>query len=162
MTQDWHPSDHSSFASSHEGKNPFDPHEEEGIGPVLWPDHCVQGSKGAEFHPDLDLTKAKAIIRKGYNIKIDSYSGFMENDRKTLTGLSGYLKSINILRIFLCGLALDYCVYFTAIDGKNLGFDVFVIPDLSRGIDDPKNNIKNTLENMKKNGIKFVKPQDIN
>ena len=161
LTQDWHPQDHNSFASMHEGKEPFDPHEEAGIGPVLWPDHCVQGSRGAEFHPKLNLNNAKAIIRKGYNTQIDSYSGFIENDKKTLTGLSGYLKTSNISRIFICGLALDYCVYYTAIDGMKLGFDVYVIPDLTRGIDDPENNIKNTLEDMKRNGIKFVKYQEI-
>ena len=161
LTQDWHPSDHNSFASVHEGKQPFDFHEEDGIGPVLWPDHCVQGSKGADFHPKLNLNRAKVIIRKGYNTKIDSYSGFMENDKQTFTGLAGYLKECKVKRIFVCGLALDYCVYFTAIDGKKLNFEVYVIPDLARGIDDPENNIKNTLEDMKKNGIKFIKYKDL-
>ncbi|NHI93584.1 MAG: bifunctional nicotinamidase/pyrazinamidase [Candidatus Lokiarchaeota archaeon] len=161
LTQDWHPLTHKSFASVHKGKNPFDPHEEQGIGPILWPDHCIQGSKGAEFHPRLNVNHAKAILRKGFNPKIDSYSGFLENDRNTQTGLSGYLKSCNISRIFICGLALDYCVYFTAIDGKKLGFDVYVIPELSRGIDDPENNILTTLEDMEKNGIKFIKTIDI-
>ena len=161
LTQDWHPISHNSFASVHEGKQPFDPYDEDGVGPLLWPDHCVQGSKGADFHPKLNLNRAKAIIRKGYNPIIDSYSGFIENDKQTLTGLAGYLKECKVNRIFICGLALDYCVYFTAIDGKKLGFEVYVIPDLTRGIDDPENNIKNTLEDMKSNGIKFIKVKDI-
>ncbi|MHA1785681.1 MAG: bifunctional nicotinamidase/pyrazinamidase [Candidatus Helarchaeota archaeon] len=161
LTQDWHPRDHKSFASVHEGKEPFDPHKEEGIGPVLWPDHCVQDSKGAEFHPRLNTKHANAIIRKGFDREIDSYSGFIENDRKTLTGLSGYLKSVNISRIFICGLALDYCVYFTAVHGRELGFEVYVVIDLTRGIDSPENNIKNTMKDMEDKEIRFVKSSNI-
>ncbi|MHA1269711.1 MAG: bifunctional nicotinamidase/pyrazinamidase [Candidatus Helarchaeota archaeon] len=161
LTQDWHPINHSSFASAHPDKNPFDEFNENGIGPVLWPDHCVQGTKGAEFHPTLNTNIANAIIRKGTNLKIDSYSGFIENDGKTLTGLSGYLKSLNINRIFLAGLALDFCVYYTAIDGKKLGFNVFFIIDLTRGIDSPKGSISNALDEMIKNNIKFIESKTI-
>lgn len=157
LTQDWHPPNHHSFASMHPGKQPFDEYSTEGIGPVLWPDHCVQGSAGAEFPPALNTVAADLIIRKGLNPEIDSYSTFIENDKKSETGLSGFLKTIGVTRIFLCGLALDYCVFASAIDGKNLGFDVYVIIDLTRGIDDPEGNISNALETMTQTGVKFVK-----
>jgi len=162
LTQDWHPPNHNSFASAHPSKSPFELHKEAGIGPVLWPDHCVQGTKGAEFHPELNIIFAKAIIRKGFRPRIDSYSGFMENDKKSLTGLSGYLKAKNIKRIFICGLALDFCVYYTAIDGKKLGFDVNVIVDLSKGIDNPEDNVQNALNDMKSKGIELIKAMDAN
>ncbi|MCG3219061.1 MAG: bifunctional nicotinamidase/pyrazinamidase, partial [Candidatus Heimdallarchaeota archaeon] len=133
FSQDWHPLNHNSFASVHE-KNPFDPIEGvEGIGPVLWPDHCVQGTEGAEIHPDINNV-AHLIIRKGYHQMIDSYSCFLENDKKTETGLDGYLKTLGIKRLFICGLALDYCVFFSAIDAVNKGFEVLIIHDLSKGI----------------------------
>ncbi|MFX1361443.1 MAG: bifunctional nicotinamidase/pyrazinamidase, partial [Promethearchaeota archaeon] len=157
LTQDWHPQDHLSFASNHPGKIPGDEYQTEAIGPVLWPDHCVQGSKGAEFHNKLDKNLAHAIIRKGYNPQIDSYSGFIENDKKSETGLAGYLKSLSIKRIFVCGLALDYCCYSTAIDGIDFGFEVYFLIDLTKGIDLPPGNISNSLESMTKKGIKFAK-----
>ncbi|NVM52353.1 MAG: bifunctional nicotinamidase/pyrazinamidase [Candidatus Helarchaeota archaeon] len=157
LTQDWHPSNHKSFASAHPGKQPFDEYSTESIGPVLWPDHCVQGEKGAEFAPSLNTDLADEIIKKGMNPEIDSYSGFLENDKKSETGLSSYLKSSNISRIFVCGLALDYCVYFTAIDGKDLGFEVYYLINLTKGIDSPEGNISTALENMTKKGIKFLK-----
>ena len=160
MTQDWHPPGHLSFASSHNMK-PFEPFEAEGIGPVLWPDHCVQDSKGAEFHPDIEERFAKAIIRKGFRPNIDSYSTFIENDMKTYTGLSGFLNTLGIKRIFLCGLALDYCVYYSAIDGKNLGFDVVLPIDLSKAIDSPAGHLSNALQKMKDEGVQFVKSYNI-
>ena len=160
MTQDWHPPGHFSFASSH-NKDPFEPFEAEGIGPVLWPDHCVQGSKGAEFHPDIKEIFANAIIRKGYHPNVDSYSAFIENDMKTHTGLSGFLTTIGIKRIFLCGLALDYCVYFSAIDGRNLGFDVVLPIDLSKAIDSPPGHLSNALQKMTDEGVQFVKSDNI-
>jgi len=157
LTQDWHPLDHLSFASNHLGKSPGDEYHTEAIGPVLWPDHCVQGSKGAEFYNKLNVNLAHAIIRKGYNPQIDSYSGFIENDKKSETGLSGYLKSLNVKRIFVCGLALDYCCYATAIDGIDFGFDVYFLIDLTKGIDVPPGNISNSLKSMSNKGIKFAK-----
>ena len=160
MTQDWHPPGHLSFASSH-NKEPFEPFESEGIGPVLWPDHCVQDSKGAEFHPDVEERFAKAIIRKGFRQNIDSYSTFIENDMKTYTGLSGFLNTLGIKRVFLCGLALDYCVYYSAIDGRNLGFDVVLPIDLSRAIDSPAGHLSNALQKMKDEGIQFVNSDNI-
>lgn len=161
LTQDWHPPNHKSFASAHPGKNPFDEFTADGIGPVLWPDHCVQGEKGADFHPALNTSLADEIIQKGSNPEIDSYSGFLENDKKTETGLAKYLKSVEVTRVFVCGLALDYCVYFTAMDGKTFGFDVWFIIDLTRGIDVPEGNISNALETMTKGGIKFVKSKTL-
>ena len=161
LTQDWHPPNHESFASAHPGKNPFDEFTADGIGPVLWPDHCVQGEKGADFHPALNTSLADEIIQKGTNPDIDSYSGFLENDKKTETGLARYLKSVGVTRVFVCGLALDYCVYFTAMDGKTLGFDVWFIIDLTRGIDAPEGNISNALETMTKSGIKFVESKTL-
>jgi nicotinamidase/pyrazinamidase len=160
MTQDWHPLGHDSFASSH-NKEPFEPFESEGIGPVLWPDHCVQGSKGAEFHPDVEGRFANAIIRKGYRQNVDSYSTFIENDMKTYTGLSGLLNTLEIKRIFLCGLALDYCVFYSAIDGRNLGFDVVVPIDLSKAIDSPSGHLSNALQKMMDEGVQFTKSNDI-
>ena len=158
LTQDWHPAGHLSFASSHPGKNPGDLYtgEDGAIGPVLWPDHCVQGTRGAEFHEDLKLNYAKAIIRKGTNPKVDSYSAFMENDKQKETGLVGYLESLEVERIFLCGLALDYCVYYSAMDGANNGFETLVIIDLTRGINQPEGNISDCLVNMLEEEISFV------
>ncbi|MBD3229191.1 MAG: bifunctional nicotinamidase/pyrazinamidase [Candidatus Lokiarchaeota archaeon] len=158
FTQDWHPPNHKSFASAHHGKNPGDEYTEmKAIGPVLWPDHCVQGTKGAQLHDSLDNTIGDAIIRKGTDPKVDSYSTFFDNNKIVETGLSGYLKCLGIKRIFLTGLALDYCVYFSAIDARNLGFDVCVIIDLTKGIDDPEGNISRALEDMKENRVKFTK-----
>ena len=156
LTQDWHPPDHLSFASNHPGKKPGDEYHSKGIGPVLWPDHCVQNSEGAIFHKDLKTELADKIIQKGMNPDIDSYSGFLDNDKRLETGLGNYLKSQRIKRIFICGLALDYCCYFTAIDGSDLGFVVYFLIDLTKGIDLPPGNISNSLENMSNKGIKFV------
>jgi nicotinamidase/pyrazinamidase len=159
MTQDWHPKNHKSFASSHPGKSPGDEFTSDNgaIGPVLWPDHCVQGTKGAEFHKDLQVNLADKIIRKGMNPYVDSYSGFQDNDKKTETGLREYLISQKIKRIFICGLALDYCCYYTATDGFDFEFVVFFLVDLSRGVDLPAGNVKKALMSMSEKGIIFVK-----
>ena len=156
LTQDWHPDNHMSFASSHPGKDPGEEFQSEGIGPILWPDHCIQGSQGAKFHDKLKVTLAHAIIRKGYNPKVDSYSGFIENDKKSETGLAGYLKALKIKRIFICGLALDYCCYFTSLDGFDFGFEVYFLVNLTRGIDLPPGNISKSLQHMRDKGIKFA------
>lgn len=158
LTQDWHPHNHKSFASTHPGKNPGDEFQTEdgAIGPVLWPDHCVQGTKGAEFYEDLNHEIADAIIQKGTNPEIDSYSGFLENDKKSETGLSAKLRTLDVKRIFVCGLALDYCCAYTAIDGVDFGFETCFFMDLTRGIDLPPGNISNSIEQMKKKGIKFL------
>jgi nicotinamidase/pyrazinamidase len=134
LTQDWHPTGHASFASTH-GKAPFETVELAYGTQVLWPDHCVQGSEGAAFHPGLDLPSAQAIVRKGFRVGIDSYSGFVEADRATPTGLAGYLREHGIERIFVAGLALDFCVAWTALDGRQKGFEVVLIEDACRAID---------------------------
>ena len=157
LTQDWHPHKHLSFASQHKGKKPLESIEGVfGIGPVLWPDHCIQGSKGAEFHSRFDVNKAHLIVRKGIHKEIDSYSAFTENDRKTDTGLAGYLKNAQLKRIFICGLALDYCVFWSAVDGKQKGFKTFVIPRLCKGI--AKASSDAALNDMKLKGIQFMVP----
>lgn len=135
LTQDWHPAGHSSFASSHAGKGPYETVEMAYGTQVLWPDHCVQGSGGAEFHKDLDTTRADMIIRKGYNPAIDSYSAFFENDQTTPTGLEGYLKTRGISDVTMVGLATDFCVNFSALDAAKLGLKVSVRMDLCRAID---------------------------
>tara|TARA_Y100001933_G_scaffold124976_1_gene124726 strand:- start:692 stop:1297 length:606 start_codon:yes stop_codon:yes gene_type:complete len=135
LTQDWHPGDHSSFASAHPGKAPFETVEMTCGAQVLWPDHCVQGSAGAAFHPDLATDRASAIIRKGMNPAIDSYSAFFENDRSTPTGLDGYLRARGVDRLTLVGLALDFCVAWSALDAARLGYDVTVRRELCRAID---------------------------
>jgi len=134
LTQDWHPAGHSSFASSHPGKAPYDLVEMPYGPQVLWPDHCVQGTPGAEFHPDL-RTDADLILRKGFRRAIDSYSAFFENDRTTPTGLEGYLRTRGIDRLTLVGLATDFCVHYSAVDAARLGFDVTVRTDACRAID---------------------------
>ena len=135
LSQDWHPPGHLSFASNHENKAPFEtttlPYGEQ----VLWPDHCVQGTHGAAFHQDLVTESADLVVRKGFRPEIDSYSAFYENDRSTPTGLSGYLKSRGISRLFFAGLATDFCVAYSAIDGAREGFEVAVIEDACRAID---------------------------
>ncbi|WP_170370290.1 bifunctional nicotinamidase/pyrazinamidase [Ruegeria arenilitoris] len=134
LTQDWHPAGHSSFASSHPGKAPYDVVEMPYGPQVLWPDHCVQGTPGAEFHPDL-RTDADLILRKGFRSAIDSYSAFFENDRTTPTGLEGYLRTRGIDRLTLVGLATDFCVHYSAVDAARLGFDVTVRTGACRAID---------------------------
>jgi len=135
LTQDWHTADHASFASAHPGKQPFETIEVSYGTQTLWPDHCVQGTKGAEFHPNLKLTRAELILRKGFRATIDSYSAFFENDRTTATGLAGYLEERDLTRVFLCGLAYDYCVGYSALDARRLGLQAIVIKDACRAID---------------------------
>ena len=135
LTQDWHPSHHSSFATSHPGSAPFDtvsmPYGQQ----TLWPDHCVQGTPGAAFHPQLATERAELVIRKGFRPEIDSYSAFQENDRRTPTGLAGYLRERGLQRIFLVGLATDFCVYYSAVDARRLGFAAVLIEAGCRAID---------------------------
>lgn len=135
LTQDWHPADHSSFASGHPGKSAFDSIEMPYGTQTLWPDHCVQGSDGANFHPSLDTTRADIILRKGSNRVIDSYSAFFENDRRTPTGLDGYLRERGVGRVTMVGLATDFCVHFSAVDAARLGYEVKVDTGLCRAID---------------------------
>lgn len=135
QTQDWHPAGHSSFASSHEGKEPFETIEMPYGEQILWPDHCVQGSKGAEFHPDLKTNRSQLVVRKGFRSHIDSYSTFYENDHTTTTGLTGYLRERDIDTIYISGLATDFCVKWSVVDGLKEGFDLYVVEDAVKGID---------------------------
>lgn len=135
VTQDWHPFGHSSFASSHSGSAPFETIAMPYGPQTLWPDHCVQGTSGAAFHPQLLTERAELIIRKGFRSGIDSYSAFFENDRSTPTGLAGYLRERGLKKIFLVGLATDFCVYYSAVDARRLGFDAVVIESGCRAID---------------------------
>jgi nicotinamidase/pyrazinamidase len=151
-TQDWHPSGHHSFASSHAGKQPYDTVEVAYGRQILWPDHCVQGTDGAEFHPDLALPHLELVIRKGFRPHIDSYSAIYENDHKTPTGLAGYLRERGIKRVFVAGLALDFCVRYSAEDARREGFDVVVIEDACRGID-VGGSVKATRESFGALGI---------
>ncbi|MCL4104856.1 UNVERIFIED_CONTAM: hypothetical protein GTU68_018563 [Idotea baltica] len=135
LTQDWHPTGHSSFASSHKSQSPYDVVQMPYGPQVLWPDHCIQGSKGAEFHPDLKTDHADLIIRKGFRPEIDSYSAFFENDQTTPTGLEGYLRTRDVERVTLVGLATDFCVNYSALDAARLGFEVTVLQAACRAID---------------------------
>jgi nicotinamidase/pyrazinamidase len=135
LTQDWHSPEHFSFARAHPGKRPFESVQVSYGAQTLWPDHCVQGTWGAGFHPSLKLPQAKLIIRKGFDPKIDSYSSFFENDRTTATGLCGYLRERGLTRVFLVGLAYDFCVGYSALDARGHGFETFVIRDACRSID---------------------------
>ena len=134
LTQDWHPSGHSSFASTHKGQ-PFATIRLDYGEQTLWPDHCVQGTRGAEFHPDLVLQHSELVLRKGFRKEIDSYSSFYENDRTTKTGLCGYLRDRGLKRLFMCGLATDFCVAWSALDGRREGFPVVLLEDACRAID---------------------------
>ncbi|WP_322971814.1 bifunctional nicotinamidase/pyrazinamidase [Faecalibacter sp. LW9] len=134
-TQDWHPANHKSFASQHEGKNPFDIIELNGIQQTLWPDHCIQGTPGANLHLDLNTNRIEAIFRKGTNPEIDSYSGFFDNGRKKNTGLHGYLQDRKVDAVYVCGLAADYCVYYTAMDALSLGYSTSILDASVKAID---------------------------
>ena len=135
LTQDWHPAGHQSFASSHPGQQPFEQIELSYGLQTLWPDHCIQSSSGAEFHPNLNFPQAELILRKGFRPEIDSYSAFFENDRSTPTGLAGYLHERGLTRVFLAGLAYDYCVGFSALDARRLGLPAVILRDACRAID---------------------------
>jgi nicotinamidase/pyrazinamidase len=134
-TQDWHPKHHKSFASNHQGKKPFERIQLHGMDQVLWPDHCIQGTSGAEFSTDLNMNKVEGIFRKGMVPDIDSYSGFYDNGYKRSTGLAGYLRERKVTRLFVCGLAGDYCVFFTAKDALKENFETYIIDDATRPID---------------------------
>jgi nicotinamidase/pyrazinamidase len=161
-TQDWHPAEHASFASAHRGKKPGDlidlpPDGAAGTagvqGQALWPDHCVQGSRGAEFHEKLDQKPFNLIVRKGFRPGLDSYSAFFENDRQTPTGLEGWLRGLGIETVVMGGLATDYCVLYSALDARRLGFTVMVLEDAVRGVGFPEGSVEKALDEMKKQGI---------
>ena len=152
LTQDWHPGDHRSFASQHAGRRPFETIALSYGAQTLWPDHCVQGSEGASFHRDLDLPHAELILRKGFAREIDSYSAFFENDRRTPTGLASYLRERGFRRLYLAGLATDYCVAYSALDAIRLGFAVVVLEDACRAID-LAGSLARAMNEMRRAGI---------
>jgi len=155
LTQDWHPPGHSSFASAHPGKRPFDTVDLPYGGQILWPDHCVQGTAGAAFHPALDIAQAELILRKGFRRGIDSYSAFRENDRKTPTGLAAYLRERGLERLTLCGLATDFCVQYSALDAREAGFAVSLATEACRGID-VDGSIAGAMRAMAAAGIRLI------
>ncbi|PSQ78186.1 MAG: bifunctional nicotinamidase/pyrazinamidase [Bacteroidetes bacterium QH_7_62_13] len=155
QTQDWHPDGHQSFASTHPEHDPYDVIDVDYGDQVLWPDHCVQGTEGAEFHPELDTTHSELIIRKGFRPEIDSYSAFYENDGETATGLAGYLRDRGIDTLYVCGLATDFCVKWSAVDGREEGMDVYVIEDATRGIDQD-GSLAQAWEDMNDAGVQVV------
>src|SRR5262245_1706240 len=152
LTQDWHTPGHASFASSYPGKKPFETTELAYGTQVLWPDHCVQNTSGAAFHRGLDVPQAELIVRKGFHPAIDSYSAFYENDRRTPTGLAGYLRERGFTRVFLCGLATDFCVRYSAEDARGHGFDAVVIEDACRAID-LAGSLAETYASFAQNGV---------
>ena len=160
QTQDWHTPCHHSFASAHEGKAPFDTIRMNYGEQTLWPDHCVQGTDGATFHPDLITIKSEMIIRKGFRIEIDSYSAFFENDHQTSTGLTGYLHERGIQQLYLVGLATDFCVKWSAIDGRKQGFQVYVVEDGVRGID-LDGSVAKAWREMEQIGVKRISSDQI-
>lgn len=160
VTQDWHTPGHASFASAHAGKKPFETTSMPYGTQVLWPDHCVQGSDDAAVHKDLKLPTAQLIIRKGFRKGVDSYSAFEEADRKTTTGLAGYLKARDIDTVFITGLATDFCVAWTALDARKLGFNVYVIEDATRGID-LNGSLAAAWKQMTDAGVKRIQASDI-
>jgi nicotinamidase/pyrazinamidase len=155
LTQDWHPAGHSSFASSHPGKAPFETVEMPYGPQTLWPDHCVQGTRGAELHEALDRTMAELVLHKGFHHEIDSYSAFYENDRTTPTGLVGYLRECGISEVVLCGLATDFCVAYSALDAAGHGFATTVVLDACRGID-LNGSMAEMAGKMKAAGVAFA------
>ncbi len=160
MTQDWHTADHISFASQHAGKKPFETVKLAYGQQVLWPDHCVQGTDGAALNKDLQIPNAELIIRKGYRQEVDSYSAFLEADKKTQTGLGGYLKQRGLKRVFLAGLATDFCVAWSALDARRQGFEALVIEDACRGID-INGSIAAAWKDMAKAGVKRIQSADL-
>ena len=160
LTQDWHPPGHLSFASSHPGREPFETVRLVSGEQILWPDHCVQGTVGAELHPDLSLEKAELIIRKGFRPEVDSYSAFFENDHRTPTGLAGYVKEREIDTLFICGLATDFCVHRSAIDGREQGLNIEVVMDAARGID-TEGSMDRAIAAMRQSGVVLTSSEEV-
>jgi nicotinamidase/pyrazinamidase len=155
LTQDWHPAGHASFASSHAGRSPFETVELPYGTQILWPDHCIQGTRGAEIASALEVPHAQLIVRKGHNPAIDSYSGFVEADRKTPTGLAGYCREHGFERVFCAGLATDFCVAWTALDARDAGFETLLIEDASRPID-RNGSLERAMADLNSAGVKVV------
>jgi nicotinamidase/pyrazinamidase len=159
-TKDWHPQGHVSFASRH-GKQPFEHIELEYGKQVLWPDHCIQGDAGASFHPELDQRPLTMVLHKGTSRELDSYSAFLENDHATPTGLDGYLRTHGITRVFICGLATDVCVKFSALDAVQYGLETYLIEDACRGVNVPEGSVDSALHDMTEAGVQCIGSSDL-
>ena len=160
-TQDWHPADHGSFAANHPGRQPGELIELDGVEQVLWPVHCVQDTPGAGFHPELNLDRVARVFRKGTDPNIDSYSGFFDNGRRTATGLGEYLHEQGVRRVYVCGLATDYCVAFTALDAAELGFETHLVKDACRGVNLKPGDVDRAVANMRSRGIQVTTSSEI-
>jgi nicotinamidase/pyrazinamidase len=160
-TQDWHPPDHGSFASNHEGRKPGEMTELGGLPQVLWPDHCVQGSSGAEFHRDLDRTRVARVFHKGVDADIDSYSGFFDNGHRRSTGLGEYLRDHGVTDVYILGLATDYCVKYSALDALKLGVTTHVIEDGCRGVELNPGDVQAAIDEMRAAGVKITNSASI-
>jgi len=160
-TQDWHPADHGSFAANHEGKNPGEWIELEGVPQILWPTHCVEGTFGSDFPTALNRSRWKRVFQKGRNPVVDSYSGFFDNARRGDTGLADYLREQGIRRVFVAGLALDYCVKFTALDAQSLGFETLLLIDATRAVNLQPEDGQRALEELKAAGIHCLESKDL-
>ena len=160
-TRDWHPEGHVSFASTHPGRKVNESVDADGIDQLLWPDHCVQGTSGADFHPDFDIRGLDVIVHKGTNPRLDSYSAFFENDHTTPTGLAGYLTARGLQELYFCGLATDYCVYYSVLDALRHGFTVHLVEDCVRGVGYPPGSIEERIADMKTRGAVLLESGDI-
>lgn len=160
-TQDWHPADHLSFAANHEGKAPGEVIELNGRPQVLWPPHCVQNTRGADFKADLDTSRIARVFQKGMDRAVDSYSGFFDNDHIHATGLGDYLREQSADEVYVCGLATDYCVKFSALDARSLGFDTFLIEDASRGVELQEGDVRRAVEELRVAGVRVVQSSDL-
>ncbi|HEX7153493.1 MAG TPA: bifunctional nicotinamidase/pyrazinamidase [Thermoanaerobaculia bacterium] len=160
-TQDWHPADHGSFASNHPGCKPGDMTELGGLSQVLWPDHCVQGSHGAEFHRDLDMSRVAKVFRKGTDRTIDSYSGFYDNGHRKATGLGDYLREQQVTDVYIAGLATDYCVRWTALDAIQLGFRTHVVEDGCRGVELAPGDVAAAIDEVRRAGAGIVRSGEV-
>ena len=160
-TKDWHPAGHVSFASAHPGRDVQDTVQAGDIEQVLWPDHCVQGTDGAAFHPGLDQRPINIVLHKGTKQHLDSYSAFFENDKKTETGLRSFLSGLGFDRVVVCGLAADVCVYFTAVDARSVGLETAVVWDATRGVDIPACSVEEARRDMESRGVSIIESGDI-
>jgi nicotinamidase/pyrazinamidase len=159
-TQDWHPANHGSFAANHSGKKPGDTIELAGLPQLLWPIHCVQGTRGAEFHPELDTSAIARVFRKGVDPTVDSYSGFFDNEHRNSTGLGEYLTERGVTEVYICGLATEYCVKSTALDAVDCGFKTYLVEDACRGVDLQPGDVRQAIEEMKSKGATVMQAGD--
>ena len=159
-TQDWHPPDHGSFAANHPGRKVYEVIDLAGLPQVLWPVHCVQGTPGAAFVPSLDTSRVARVFQKGTDPAIDSYSGFFDNGHRKSTGLGDYMRERGVSRVFVCGLATDYCVKFTALDARQLGFETSLVEDASRGVNVKPGDVARAVEEMRGAGVQIIRAAD--